>query len=80
MKVARVEAVRDPPADARVLHRVVEGAAGVVEDLTHIDAAGDEVGAGGGEVVPRTTPHYRNDLKPARISSERNFGCSHAAK
>jgi hypothetical protein len=25
-------------------------------------------------------PNYRNDLKPARISSERNFGCSQAAK
>ena len=33
--------LRVAPADARVLHGVVEGAAGVVEDLAHIDAAGD---------------------------------------
>src|SRR5215207_3754009 len=38
------------PADARVLQGVVEGAAGVVEDLAHVNAAGDEVGAGGVEV------------------------------
>ena len=25
-------------------------------------------------------PYERSDLKPARISSERNFGCSQAAK
>src|SRR5258707_2074117 len=39
--------LRVTPADAWVLHSVVEGAAGVVEDLAHVDAAGDQVVAGG---------------------------------
>ncbi len=43
--------LRVAPADAWVLHGVVEGAAGIVEDLAHLDAAGDEVVAGGGNVV-----------------------------
>ncbi len=43
--------MRVAPADARVLHGVVEGAAGVVEDLAHVDAAGDQVVAGGVDVV-----------------------------
>ena len=43
--------MRVAPADARVLHSVVEGAAGVVEHLTHLDAAGDERVAGGVDVV-----------------------------
>src|SRR5687768_15427060 len=31
--------------------------------------------------APRTSlPYLRSDLKPARISSERSWGCSHAAK
>src|SRR5262249_17384742 len=34
-----------------VLHAVVEGAAGVVEDLANVDAAGDQVVAGGVDVV-----------------------------
>src|SRR5215213_1786009 len=44
-------ALRVAPADARVLHRVVEGAAGEVEDLAHVDAAGAQVFAGGVDVV-----------------------------
>ena len=43
--------MRVAPADAWVLHGVVEGAAGVVEDLAHVDAAGDQVVAGGVDVV-----------------------------
>src|SRR5437773_510183 len=43
--------LRIAPADARVLYGVVEGAAGVVEDLTHLDAAGDQVVASGVDVV-----------------------------
>ena len=43
--------LRVAPADARVLHGVVEGAAGVMEDLAHVDAAGDQVVAGGVDVV-----------------------------
>ena len=42
---------RVAPADAWVLHGVVEGAAGVVENLAHVDAAGDQVVAGGVDVV-----------------------------
>jgi hypothetical protein len=43
--------LRVAPAAARVLHGVVEGTAGVVEDLAHVDAAGDQVVAGGVDVV-----------------------------
>jgi hypothetical protein len=39
------------PGDAWVLDAVVEGAGGVVEDLAHVDAASDEVVAGGVEVL-----------------------------
>ncbi len=42
---------RVAPGDARVLHGVVEGAAGVVEDLADVDAAGDQVVAGGADVL-----------------------------
>src|SRR5436190_21782430 len=42
---------RVAPSDARVLHGVVEGAAGVVEDLADVDAAGDQVLAGGVDVI-----------------------------
>jgi len=45
--------LRVAPADAWVLHGVVEGAAGVVENLAHVDAAGDQVVAGGVDVVHR---------------------------
>ena len=45
--------MRIAPADAWVLHGVVEGAAGVVENLAHVDAAGDQVVAGGVDVVHR---------------------------
>lgn len=38
-------------ADAWVLHGIVKGAAGVVEDLAHVNPAGDQVGAGGVDVV-----------------------------
>src|SRR6516225_5029982 len=43
--------LRVAPADAWVLHGVVEGAAGVVEDLAHVNPAGDQVVAGGVDVV-----------------------------
>src|SRR5215211_3931180 len=39
--------LRVAPADARILHGVVEGAAGVVEDLAYVDATGDQVVADG---------------------------------
>src|SRR5438034_11731773 len=42
---------RVAPSDARVLDSVVKGAAGVVEDLAHVDAAPDQVVAGGIEVI-----------------------------
>src|SRR5262249_18259967 len=45
--------LRVTPADAWVLHSVVEGTAGVVENLAHLDASGDQVVAGGVEVVHR---------------------------
>src|SRR5215207_4753153 len=44
-------ALRVAPAGARVLDGVGEGAAGVVEDLAHGDAAGEQVLAGGVDVV-----------------------------
>src|SRR5918996_4136029 len=44
---------RVAPRHARVLHGIVEGAAGVVEDLGDVDAAGDQVLAGGVDVYPR---------------------------
>ena len=37
---------RIAPSDARVLQGVVEGAAGVMEYLAHVDAAGDQVARG----------------------------------
>ena len=43
--------LRVAPADAWVLHDVVEGAAGVVEGLAHVNPAGDQVRAGGLDVV-----------------------------
>ena len=43
--------LRVAATDAWVLHGVVEGAAGVVEDLAYVDAAGDQLGAGGVDVV-----------------------------
>src|SRR5262245_12342400 len=43
--------LRVASGDTRVLHSVVEWAAGIVEDLAHIDAAGYEVVAGGLDVV-----------------------------
>ena len=33
-----------------------------------------------GARAPDRAPYLRSDLKPARISSEKNFGCSQAAK
>src|SRR6266704_3507018 len=41
---------RVAPTDARVLDGVVEGAAGIVEDLADVDAAGDQVLARGFDV------------------------------
>src|SRR6478609_10150594 len=43
--------LRVAPSNAWVLHGVVEGAAGVVEDLADFDAAGDQVVAGGVDVI-----------------------------
>src|SRR5204863_8007289 len=42
---------RVAPSDARVLHGVVEGTAGVVEDLADVNAAIDQVLAGGVDVI-----------------------------
>ena len=39
------------PVDAWILHGVVEGATGIVENLAHVDAAGDQIVAGGINVV-----------------------------
>ena len=44
---------RVAPSDARFLHSVIKWAAGVMEDLAHVDAAADQVIAGGVEVVHR---------------------------
>src|SRR5205814_6993566 len=44
-------ALRVAPAHARILHGVVEGAAGIVEDLAHVNAAGDQVVTGGVNVI-----------------------------
>src|SRR5437016_6070918 len=43
--------LRVAPANARVLHSVIERAAGVVEYLADVDAAGDQVLAGGVDVI-----------------------------
>ena len=43
--------MRVAPRDARFLDGVVKGATGIVEDLAHFDAAGDQVFAGGIDVV-----------------------------
>src|SRR4029077_14283836 len=59
---------RVAPSDARVLDRVVEGAAGVVEDLADVDAAGDQAVAGGVDVIHgedqfrRASPGRRDSL------------------
>jgi len=45
--------LRVTPTDAWVLNGVVEGAAGVVENLAHVDAAGDQVVSGGVDIVHR---------------------------
>ena len=42
--------MRVAPADAWVLYSLIEGAAGVVENLAYIDTAGDQVLAGGDNV------------------------------
>jgi len=39
------------PVNARILHGGVQGAAGVVENLAHVNAEGDQVVAGGVDVV-----------------------------
>src|SRR6266480_787180 len=41
---------RVAPGDARVLYGIVKGAAGVVEDLAHFDAAAAQLLAGGHDV------------------------------
>ena len=43
--------LRVPPADAWVLQGVVEGTAGVVENLAYVNSTGDKVVAGGIDVV-----------------------------
>src|SRR5262245_52788322 len=43
--------LRIAAADARVLHGVVEGASGVVKDFAYVDTAGEQVVAGGVDVV-----------------------------
>src|SRR5688572_29996811 len=43
-------AFRVAPGDTRFLHRVVERAAGVMEDLTGVDAAADQLFAGGVDI------------------------------
>ena len=43
--------MRVPPADAWVLQGVVEGTAGVVENLAYVNSTGDKVVAGGVDVV-----------------------------
>src|SRR5206468_10204746 len=54
---------RVAPRHARVLHGVVEGAAGVVEDLADVDAASDQVLAGGVDVI-----HGEDQVHRARPS------------
>src|SRR6266508_964749 len=52
---------RIAPNDPRVLHGVVERAAGVVEDLADVDAASDQVLAGGVDVI-----HGEDQLRRAK--------------
>src|SRR5262249_40590864 len=54
---------RVAPVDAWVLPGVVEGTASVVEDPTHLDAASDQVFAGGLDVVHR---EYQAVCQPGR--------------
>ena len=56
--------LRIAPADARVLYGVVERAAGVVEDLAHLDAAGNQVVAGDVDIVDGED----QDVRRARLS------------
>src|SRR5438067_13702347 len=42
--------LRVAPADARILHGIDEGAAGVVEGLAHLDVAGDQLATSGLDV------------------------------
>ena len=55
-------AFRVAPADARVLYGAVEGAAGVMEDLAHLDAVSDQLLSGGVEVV-----HGEEAVRRARL-------------
>src|SRR5439155_9147218 len=52
---------RVAPSDARVLDSVVKGAAGVVEDFADVDAAPDQVLAGGVDVI-----HGEDQVRLAR--------------
>src|SRR5438132_13842789 len=56
--------LRVAPADARVLYGVVEGAAGVVEDVAHLDAVGNQVVAGDVDIVDGED----QDVRRARLS------------
>lgn len=52
--------LRVAPGNAWVLHGVVEGAAGIVKNLAHVDALGDQVVAGGIDVMYRQDrPFYQ---------------------
>src|SRR5437763_6981368 len=54
--------LRVAPSDARVLDCIVEGAAGVVEHLADVDATGDQVLAGGIDIV-----HSEDQFDRARL-------------
>lgn len=68
--------LRVAPADAWILHGVVEGAAGVVEDLAHVNPAGDQVVAGGLDAVHGEEQAVRRARLGRRDSfSEDDRGC-----
>ena len=54
--------MRVAPRHARVLHGIVERAAGIVEDFADVDAAGDQVLAGGVDVIHGEDQVRRPDL------------------
>src|SRR5215213_3294479 len=68
--------LRVAPGDAWVLHGVVEGAGGVVEDLAHVDAAGDQVVPGRVDVVhgeDQTVPRARDGRRDSVAEDDRGF-------
>src|SRR5262249_8841947 len=54
--------LRVAPRRARVLHDIVERAAGVVEDFADVDTAGDQVLAGSVDVI-----HGEDEVSRARL-------------